>query len=63
MNQEWNEEASRFGNIFRGPQGVLLPENVFREIEQDMDSSLKSELNRDEATYNVFLAHYNVSKY
>ncbi len=41
--EEWHEETSRFGNILRGPQGVLIPENVFREIEQDMNRLLTSE--------------------
>jgi hypothetical protein len=41
--EEWREEKSRFGKILRGPQGVLLPENVFREIEQDMNRLLTSE--------------------
>ncbi len=41
--EEWHEETSRFGNILCGPQGVLIPENVFREIEQDMNRLLTSE--------------------
>ena len=41
--EEWHEETSRFGNILRGPQGVLIPENVFCEIEQDMNRLFTSE--------------------
>ena len=41
---KWQEETTRFGNILRRQEEVLLPANMFREIEQHINRLVKSKL-------------------
>ena len=45
MNKdEWYQETTKFGNILRGQEEVLLPSSMFREMEQHINRLQKSNL-------------------
>ena len=46
MNKDkWQEETTRFGNILRRQEEVILPPNMFREMKQHINRLVESKLN------------------